>query len=125
MTTFKLRRGTASDWTSKNPIMHEGEMGYETDTDKFKIGDGGTRWNLLKYYVDADGVQQIVDASLASVVLTGSPGPQGATGATGNTGPAGADGADGAPGVGVLVLGATDEVPTGTPSGTVIVRRST
>ena len=39
---FQFRRGTASQWTSANPVLAAGEMGIETDTDKFKIGDGST-----------------------------------------------------------------------------------
>ena len=49
MTTIKLRRGTASEWTTANPILAAGEMGIETDTRKFKFGDGTTPWNTLAY----------------------------------------------------------------------------
>ena len=30
-----LRRGTAAEWTAANPILAEGEMGLEKDTNKF------------------------------------------------------------------------------------------
>ena len=46
---FKLRRRTAADWTSVNEVLLEGEMGLETDTRKFKFGDGVTAWNSLTY----------------------------------------------------------------------------
>lgn len=49
MTTIKLRRGTASEWTTANPILAAGEMGIETNTRKFKFGDGTTPWNTLAY----------------------------------------------------------------------------
>ena len=49
MTTIKLRRGTASEWTTNNPTLAAGEMGIETDTRKFKFGDGTTPWNTLAY----------------------------------------------------------------------------
>ena len=49
MTTIKLRRGTATEWTTANPILAAGEMGIETDTRKFKFGDGTTPWNTLAY----------------------------------------------------------------------------
>lgn len=49
MTTIKLRRGTAAEWTSSNPILAAGEMGIETDTRKFKFGDGVAAWNTLAY----------------------------------------------------------------------------
>jgi hypothetical protein len=46
---IQFRRGTASAWTSANPILADGEMGIETDTDQFKIGDGLTAWTSLAY----------------------------------------------------------------------------
>jgi hypothetical protein len=46
---IQFRRGTASAWTSANPTLAEGEMGIETDTDQFKIGDGLTAWTSLAY----------------------------------------------------------------------------
>ena len=46
---IQLRRGTAVQWTSSNPILAQGEMGLEVDTGKFKFGNGSTAWNLLTY----------------------------------------------------------------------------
>lgn len=46
---IQLRRGTSSEWTSANPILLIGEIGLETNTKKFKIGDGSTSWNSLTY----------------------------------------------------------------------------
>lgn len=47
---FELRRDTAAQWSSMNPILLEGEPGFETDTNKLKIGDGFTSWNSLAYF---------------------------------------------------------------------------
>ena len=47
---IQMRRGTASQWTSSNPTLAAGEWGLETDTDKFKIGDGSTAWNSITNY---------------------------------------------------------------------------
>jgi len=47
--TLQLRRDTAANWTSSNPTLAEGEIGVETDTLKFKIGDGSTAWADLDY----------------------------------------------------------------------------
>ncbi|MEC8913409.1 MAG: hypothetical protein VX478_08320, partial [Chloroflexota bacterium] len=44
---IQMRRDTASNWTSNNPTLAAGEWGLETDTDKFKIGNGSTAWNSL------------------------------------------------------------------------------
>ena len=46
---IQLRRDTAANWTSNNPILAAGEIGVETDTDKTKIGDGTTSWTSLDY----------------------------------------------------------------------------
>jgi hypothetical protein len=48
-TQIQLRRGTAAQWTSANPTLSSGEPGYETDTGKFKIGNGSTAWASLAY----------------------------------------------------------------------------
>ena len=44
------RRDTADNWTSKNPVLADGEHGYEKGTGKFKIGDGRTAWVNLPYF---------------------------------------------------------------------------
>jgi hypothetical protein len=49
VTQIQIRRGTAAQWTSANPTLASGEFGYETDTGKFKVGDGSTAWTSLTY----------------------------------------------------------------------------
>jgi len=49
LTSIKTRRGTSSTWFTANPILDAGEFGFESNTRKFKIGDGSTRWNSLGY----------------------------------------------------------------------------
>jgi hypothetical protein len=46
---IQVRRDTAANWTSVNPTLAAGEMGFETDTGKFKIGTGSTAWTSLSY----------------------------------------------------------------------------
>lgn len=48
--TIQLRRDTATNWSTANSILSQGEPGYETDTGKLKIGDGSTAWTDLSYY---------------------------------------------------------------------------
>lgn len=48
-TQIQVRRGTASSWTSTNPTLAAGELGFETDTGKFKIGTGSATWTSLTY----------------------------------------------------------------------------
>lgn len=49
---IQLRKGTAAAWTSADPTLASGEIGYETDTGKQKMGDGTTAWTDLAYYYD-------------------------------------------------------------------------
>lgn len=48
-TRIKLRRGTAAQWATANPILSLGEFGFEYNTQRFKIGDGNQDWNSLPY----------------------------------------------------------------------------
>lgn len=60
MFTLKFRRGTAARWAETNPILDAGEPGYETDTDRFKIGDGFTRWLDLPTYLSEDALRVVI-----------------------------------------------------------------
>ena len=57
MDVIQLRRDTAANWRAVNPILREGEPGYETDTKLRKIGDGVTAWNDLDY-LSAENITQ-------------------------------------------------------------------
>lgn len=46
-TTILVRRDTAANWSSKNPVLLLGEPGYDTTNKLMKIGDGATDWNGL------------------------------------------------------------------------------
>lgn len=48
-TTFQFKRGDAEKWNELNPILAEGEPGFELDTNKFKIGNGINTWKELPY----------------------------------------------------------------------------
>lgn len=75
---MQVRRDTAANWTSANPTLSNGEMGYETDTGYMKIGDGTTAWASLGYFVDADDANTTYTISAAqatddaNITLTGS-----------------------------------------------------
>jgi hypothetical protein len=55
-TRMQQRRGTAAQWISTNagagPVLNAGEIGWESDTNKFKIGDGVNNWSSLDYFAD-------------------------------------------------------------------------
>jgi hypothetical protein len=46
---IQVRRGLASEWTTANPVLAAGEMGVETNTNKFKFGNGTDTWTVLSY----------------------------------------------------------------------------
>lgn len=46
------RRGTSTQWTTLNPTLAPGEIGFETNTGNFKIGTGIAQWNDLEYFKD-------------------------------------------------------------------------
>jgi hypothetical protein len=48
---LRLRRDTASGWTTANPVLLLGEVGIETDTRNFKVGNGTSGWTALQYYI--------------------------------------------------------------------------
>ena len=60
---IQVKRGTASSWTAANTVLAAGEIGYETDTRKFKVGNGSTAWSSLSY----------ATVDFNSIALTGTP----------------------------------------------------
>jgi len=70
---MQQRRGTAAQWVSSNagagPILNAGEIGWESDTNKFKIGDGVNNWSSLDYFFDANST--INPAFGSSIVFEG------------------------------------------------------
>ena len=97
---FQLRRGAAATWTSNNPILASGEMGIETDTNLFKVGDGVTAWNSLVYggIKGPTGFTGFTGFTGAPSTVTGPTGPTGLAGAPSTvTGPTGFTGLAGAP----------------------------
>lgn len=46
---IQIRNDTRNNWTTQNPVLLKGEMGVETDTRKFKFGDGVNDWKTLEY----------------------------------------------------------------------------
>jgi hypothetical protein len=62
-TRMQQRRGTAAQWTAANPILAAGEIGFETDTSKFKMGNGSSTWSALTYFANAAELAAIVDGA--------------------------------------------------------------
>jgi hypothetical protein len=60
-TRMQQRRGTEAQWTSANPVLAAGEIGFEIDTNKFKIGDGINQWDDLSYFLDTSDLEGSFD----------------------------------------------------------------
>ncbi len=60
---MQQRRGTAAQWTAANPILAAGEIGFETDTSKFKMGNGSSTWGNLQYFANAAELAAILDGA--------------------------------------------------------------
>ena len=58
MTSYHLRTtnptNTAAGWQVINPVLLQGEIGFESDTKKFKVGNGSAPWNDLPYSASSD-----------------------------------------------------------------------
>lgn len=64
---IQLRRDTAANWASINPVLLAGEAGYETDTGSFKIGNGSSTWQALPY-ASNNRLQDLSDVAVGSRV---------------------------------------------------------
>jgi len=69
-TIIQLRRDTAANWTSADPILAQGEVGFETDTSKLKFGDGASLWSVLGYFGGTSGVVTVVGGTRITVDAT-------------------------------------------------------
>ncbi len=70
MTQIRLRRDTSANFTSKNPVLGNGEPAYETDTKKLKIGDGTTAYTQLPYF-SSGGDSSDITATLPIKIVDG------------------------------------------------------
>lgn len=70
---IQQRAATAAQWTTKNPVLLNGEYGFESDTKKQKVGDGVTAWNSLSYHYDPN--DSGVGAAIAAHEAASNPHP--------------------------------------------------
>lgn len=64
---IQVRRGSASTWSANNPILLSGEIGFELDTGKIKIGNGTSDWNSLDYAIGSGDSSQYVSRTAGTV----------------------------------------------------------
>ena len=66
---MQQRRGTAQQWTDADPRLESGEIGFETDTNQFKIGDGVNSWSDLSYFKNLEDLgASLDDYALANLI---------------------------------------------------------
>jgi len=70
MTHINQRRDTAANWATANPVLQLGEVGWETDTRKAKLGNGSTAWNALPYAVKPGTAADTTFTPTGSVAAT-------------------------------------------------------
>ena len=72
-TVIQVKRGTAAAWTSANTVLTAGEIGFESDTKKMKVGDGSTAWTSLAYTAtDGDITAVVAGTGLSGGSTSGS-----------------------------------------------------
>lgn len=64
-TRIQVRRGTTSEWNSANPVLEEGEIGYNSTLGQIKVGDGDSTWSQLYYLENSESL----GTSLGSYIL--------------------------------------------------------
>jgi hypothetical protein len=69
-TRMQQRRGTAQQWTTANPTLGAGEIGFETDTNKFKIGNGSSNWAALSYFANTAGLEALLNDGAPAALNT-------------------------------------------------------
>jgi len=68
LTRMQQRRGTASQWASDNPVLGAGEIGFEIDNSRFKIGDGVNTWSNLDYFSNEADVTTAINTAITNLV---------------------------------------------------------
>lgn len=61
VTNIQIRRGLSTEWTTQ--VLSDGEIGFETNTGKFKIGSGGVAWNALEYATDTSNFAGVLGSA--------------------------------------------------------------
>jgi hypothetical protein len=66
---IKPRRDTSANWASANPVLQSGEIGFDTTSKQFKIGDGTTAWSSLSYVTETpSGAQTKADTAESDAI---------------------------------------------------------
>ena len=81
-TIFQVKRAESYVWETLNPVLRQGEPGYDLDTGIFKIGDGVTEWLDLKA-INSSPVEEEKVNELENIIGKPGEGENAGTGLTG------------------------------------------
>ena len=48
-TQIQIRRDTEANWSGVNPILADGEIGFDVTSNRFKVGNGVDAWNDIEF----------------------------------------------------------------------------
>ena len=69
---IQIRRDTASNWSTNNPTLADGEIGLDRTNNYFKVGDGTTAWNSLSQFTqNIENVEDLVGAMVSGNTESG------------------------------------------------------
>ena len=61
---LQIRRGTASEWLSVNPVLASGEFGLDYSNNILKIGDGNSTWTELDQFTTSSGYENLTNKNI-------------------------------------------------------------
>lgn len=82
LSRVRVRRGTAAAWTAANPVLGFGEIGVETDTRSFKVGDGTLAWSALPYFLESVQIRGQASKMTSGTITIATAGTYQSTGLT-------------------------------------------
>ena len=69
-TKLQIRNDSSENWLEVNPILDMAEIGYETTTNKIKVGDGMTAWKDLPYLKGESYNDTAIKQEISSIKTT-------------------------------------------------------
>lgn len=71
MIPMQLKQNPTINWQSENPVLKQGQVGYDTTLKIFKFGDGKTPWNsLTDYYEKAGSAPSLLSTTVVQSEIT-------------------------------------------------------
>lgn len=64
---IQVVRGPKARWLTLNPVIKEGEIAFEKDTGRLKVGNGSSRYSQLDYILPAKDVQDAIEEAVSAL----------------------------------------------------------